>query len=434
VVPTGEGRTNTKSSDLNPVWNEQLQIPMYEPMFRQLIYIELWNEGMQTSLVSRLSISWKDIFTRQDWFKQPHWYDLYCFPDKNFIENAVQTAKWAGRKVGMKLNWKTGTGEFEEQSVYCGRLLFSVEIEDREGGKAPSLAQTDMKPKDCKLFQDVRQKVFFRFQVFHAQGLNVGAGYAQVELTIGRRTMKSKAVAAKANGMFQWYEALELEDDYVYDDKAWQWTEEDYEAGRFPSGFVDAAIPDVWLRVFKCSGVASALGEAANDATRKLIGFYRCSLRELLDIGEPPTQPFVDASGSRMMETTLGNEKGNVILNKIGSSLPSFFIPAAEKVNPQFDPSKRSAFRAVPGNPPWPMVDDGRGNDTSMDPYKGIQCIMLSRDGTCDLESAEFAGFVWVSLKAYLPSREQCKSAKKGPPILSPSPSTTRCASRRRRR
>jgi len=55
-----------------------------------------------------------------------------------------------------------------------------------------------------------------------------------------------------------------------------------------------------------------------------------------------------------------------------------------------------------------------------MDPYKGIQCIMLSRDGTCDLEAAEFAGFVWVSLKAYLPSREQCKSAKKGPPILSP--------------
>ena len=43
---------------------------------------------------------------------------------------------------------------------------------DREGGKAPSLAQTDMKPKDCKLFQDIKQKMFFRFHVFHAQGLN----------------------------------------------------------------------------------------------------------------------------------------------------------------------------------------------------------------------------------------------------------------------
>ena len=48
-------------------------------------------------------------------------------------------------------------------------------------------------------------------QVFQAQGLNVppvGLSrdcYAQVELTIGRKTMKSKAVSCKANGMFQWY-------------------------------------------------------------------------------------------------------------------------------------------------------------------------------------------------------------------------------------
>ena len=46
----------------------------YEPMFRQMIYIELWNEGMQTSLVSRMAISWKDIFTNQEYFKQPQWY------------------------------------------------------------------------------------------------------------------------------------------------------------------------------------------------------------------------------------------------------------------------------------------------------------------------------------------------------------------------
>ena len=70
----GENRTDTRTSDLNPVWNQQLQIPMYEPMFRQMIYIELWNEGMQTSLVSRMAISWKDIFTNQEYFKQPQWY------------------------------------------------------------------------------------------------------------------------------------------------------------------------------------------------------------------------------------------------------------------------------------------------------------------------------------------------------------------------
>jgi hypothetical protein len=39
-----------------------------------------------------------------------------------------------------------------------------------------------------------------------------------VELTIGRKCMTSKAVAGK-NGLFDFYEAMEMEDDYAYDDK-----------------------------------------------------------------------------------------------------------------------------------------------------------------------------------------------------------------------
>ena len=66
-----------------------------------------------------------------------------------------------------------GSGSYEERTDYCGRVLMAIEIEDREGNKAPpSLATTEMKPKDCKLFQDIKQKMFFRFHVFHAQGLN----------------------------------------------------------------------------------------------------------------------------------------------------------------------------------------------------------------------------------------------------------------------
>ena len=51
--------------------------------------------------------------------------------------------------------------------------------------------------------------MFFRFHVFHAQGLN--APHAQVELTIGRKCMTTKAVAGK-NGMFDFYEAMEMEE------------------------------------------------------------------------------------------------------------------------------------------------------------------------------------------------------------------------------
>ena len=43
----------------------------------------------------------------------------------------------------------------------------------------------------------------------------------------------------------------------------------------------------------------SEFEQGVNDATRKLIGFYRCTLRELLDIGEQPKQPYADSSGSR---------------------------------------------------------------------------------------------------------------------------------------
>ena len=52
-----------------------------------------------------------------------------------------------------------------------------------------------------------------------------------------------------------------MDDEYVYDDQIWQWTEEDYEAGRFPSSFLDSGIPSCLLRVFRCSGIASALGQ-----------------------------------------------------------------------------------------------------------------------------------------------------------------------------
>jgi hypothetical protein len=38
---------------------------------------------------------------------------------------------------------------YREPSVYCGRVLLSVEIEERSDKKEPSPAQIAMKPKDC---------------------------------------------------------------------------------------------------------------------------------------------------------------------------------------------------------------------------------------------------------------------------------------------
>jgi hypothetical protein len=39
-----------------------------------------------------------------------------------------------------------------------------------------------------------------------------------VELNIGRKRVATKAVSSAGNGVFEWYEAIELEMDLLYDD------------------------------------------------------------------------------------------------------------------------------------------------------------------------------------------------------------------------
>ena len=199
VTPTGENKTDTRSNDLNPVWNQQLQIPIYEPSFRQILYLEVTNDGLTgPALMGRLLFSWKDIWTEKERYKQAHWYDIYALPDQNFFVRTRDSLKRAARNLPGALRVKklpgflgaSGGGSFEEPSIYVGRVLLGIEIEDREGGKQPSLASTDMKAKDCNFFKDVMQKVFFRMQIFQAQGIVVPTSgvecYAQVEVTIGR--------------------------------------------------------------------------------------------------------------------------------------------------------------------------------------------------------------------------------------------------------
>lgn len=119
----------------------------------------------------------------------------------------------------------------------------------------------------------------------------------------------------------------------------------------------------------------------------------------------------------------MNNEKRNVILNRKDSSLPAFALGASENLPDEFNPLKGKAFKPSWEHPPWPCdgkYDDGRGNTTSMDPYSGLRCLDLRRDNTCATDPQVPVGFLWVSFKAYLPSRAQCDSARKGPPILSP--------------
>lgn len=286
----------------------------------------------------------------------------------------------------------------------------------------PSLAITDMKAKDCKMFQDIKQKMFFCFHAFAAQGLN--ATYAQVELQIGRKSMVSKAEKI-TDGMFNFFEAMDMEDDYAYDDKMWPWHDSDYEEGWFPSDLIDCAVPVCWLRVWRCNPVANAVGLNALQFTRDLVGFKRMTLRELLNIGERSAVAETDLACGKPVfaeQATFDNEKSNVIFNMKESSLPSFFVPAAEKPSREYNPNCKDVFKPHPSHPPWPYgKDDLRNNKNPMDPYRGMQCVELDRDATCNLGVFDHAGFVWVSLKMYVPSRRNCATPHRGgPPILSP--------------
>ncbi len=119
---------------------------------------------------------------------------------------------------------------------------------------------------------------------------------------------------------------MELELDLLYDDAVWEWTDDHYEKGLFPSAFLDEGVPDAYIRVYRCSGVGGLLGPLGNSL-RRLIGFNRCSVRELLGVGVA----LPDAQGRRMESLCNDNlaqdldcnDKRNIILNKVAPRPPA---------------------------------------------------------------------------------------------------------------
>jgi hypothetical protein len=193
---SGEMRTDTRNGTVNPVWNQQIQLPFYEPFFRELIRLEVWHSGGGgAQLMSTVLLTFRDIVSDQESFRRPRWIDMYELPEEDLAARLLKSGvartvarrvassgavRWVERKarsLAAKLPLaaaaaaaagRPALGVYQEASVYCGRLLFSVTVEDRMA-KPPSLAQTDLKPKDCKLYQGTRQRLYFRFHVFFAQ-------------------------------------------------------------------------------------------------------------------------------------------------------------------------------------------------------------------------------------------------------------------------
>lgn len=76
ITATGENQTETKY-DRNPVWNQQLQIPMYEPHFRQMIELQLWNAGSALEGDHNLHVYVHPAYTRVR-TRATHMYTFMC--------------------------------------------------------------------------------------------------------------------------------------------------------------------------------------------------------------------------------------------------------------------------------------------------------------------------------------------------------------------
>eukprot|EP00286_Rhodomonas_abbreviata_P029934 CAMPEP_0181296508 /NCGR_PEP_ID=MMETSP1101-20121128/4743_1 /TAXON_ID=46948 /ORGANISM="Rhodomonas abbreviata, Strain Caron Lab Isolate" /LENGTH=1125 /DNA_ID=CAMNT_0023401381 /DNA_START=105 /DNA_END=3480 /DNA_ORIENTATION=- len=398
LTPCGVIATDPFPNSLKPQWNAMLQIPYYEPTFCDLIHCEVWDGNHK--LLSKLIFSWKDIFSRQEDFAQPRWIDMYerqagPLDDLMSFEIPLQ-----GQTVGNLLEQQgvsSSKGMYEERSVYCGRVLLAIEIEERSFKKEPSPANIALKPKDClDMWSDAKQKMFFRFHCFYGQDfcvdkLMVGKTRVQVEFQVGRKRVMTAPKDEGDNGLYNFFQAVELEYDLPMDDRR-----DNPDGSGQPSlgsGFWDpecfvSRIPDIWVKVYKVGLMQD----------KEMLGMWRSDARTVLGGGSP--EYWSD-------NVYVGTDDDNQT-NKRMRGIQPIVIPMGEDAPA---PTKRA---------PWGKEDD-EATIEILNPYQGYQYIELHSDVSCSLGPADPAGFVGFSAKLWMPTRFKCANGPpKGPPVLSP--------------
>uniref|UniRef100_A0A7S4U7T2 C2 domain-containing protein n=1 Tax=Guillardia theta TaxID=55529 RepID=A0A7S4U7T2_GUITH len=376
-------------NSLRPKWNTMLQLPFYEPSYCDLIICEVWDANV--SRLSHIVFSWKDIVIRQEYYKEPRWIDMYERRNDPF---RTGIGLFGGQSIDNMME-SAGVprlpGDFEEQSVYCGRVLLAAEIEERSEKKEPSPGVIALKPKDCAImWSDAMQKMFFRFHCFFGQAFVTSGMQSEivVEFQVGRKSVFIKPKPLSDNGLFEFFEAVELEYDLPFDNardnpsdpsgKVWD-----------PELFVER-LPDLWIKVYRMSFL---------QFDKALIGMWKGSIKTALGGGDSEYfKENVYIGMDREDNGTGGKYEG----------LASIILP------PEFpapEPSKRA---------PWGKEDDPKTQNI-LNPYTGYQYVGLKRDAICALSPDDPAGFLGFSVKLWFASREKCANGPpKGPPILSP--------------
>jgi len=378
ITPCGEISTDPFANSLQPKWNAMLQIPFYEPTYTDLVMCEVWDASVK--MHSRIYFSWKDLYINKDFYKFPRWIDMYERASDGMAPSMVG-ALLEGQGIRIP-----GKG-FEERSIYCGRVLLSMEIEERFFPKEPSPANIALKPKDCAdMWSDPLQKMFFRFHAFFGQSF--AAESVMVEFTVGRKSVLSKPKAIGDKGLYEFFESMELEMDIPFDE-----VRDNPEGSRGvwdPAYFV-SKLPDCIVKVYS----VGIFGKG------DMLGMWQGPVQAVLGGGDP--EYFSDNVFVGMYKDdngTAGRYEGVAeIMKAPGEEAP--------------EPSRHF---------PWgEHAPDKTLSHRIMNPYTGYQFVQLKSDANCALGPDDVAGFIGFSAKLWLATRDKCGSQPpKGPPILSP--------------
>jgi len=404
ISACGQFNSDPAQATLSPTWNALLQCPFYEPNYMDLIKVEVHDAGAGArggvSKMSSMIFSWKHIICNLAYYAQPRWIDMYELPP-NLLHDAE--VPLSGQSPEQMIEAFTGVSlgyaGFVEKSLYGGRLLMAIEVEERSFKMEPSPANIALKPKDCEdKWSDAKQKCLFRFQAFYGQGLTVDGMHANVrlEFSVGATKVMTKPKPAGDNTLFEWYEAVEMECEFPFDDLR---DNPDGKPGKLsegkgawnPNTFLDN-MPDTVIKVYRVD---------VTGFSQQLIGYWKGPTKEMLAGVGDPFAGWTDVT----YVGTLEDENGTA--GMMGGIQPIVIAPGDFAALP----TKKAPF----GDP------EDSTTQKILNPYKGFQMQELQRDATCSLGPDDHAGFIAFSAKLWLPDRVKCANGPpKGPPILSP--------------
>lgn len=414
ATPCGVVNTDPYPNSLKPTWNCMLQLPYYEPTFCDLVYCQVWDGS--SKMMSKLLFSWKDIYINLEQYKEPRWIDMYerkYDPMKAELPLLEQSGAALLEQAGVP---RLGPGGFEEPSIYSGRVLLSFDIEERSLAKEPSPATIALKPKDCaSMWADPMQKMFFRFHCFFGQEFktDVMKGSVQVEFSVGRKKVTCKPVDLGDKGVYEIFEAVEMEMDLPFDDEM----DNPKGSGKpsegsgwwHPQTFIER-LPDVIVKVYKVSPLNVVGNFIRSQAAfidigdRELLGIWRGSAISVLGGGDQEMWMDNVYVGNDKMDNQTAPAGKPGMLEGIQSIViaPGDEAPLPSKQVPWGKPEKELS-------------------QSILNPYTGYQYVALKSDSMCSVGPDDPAGFVGFSCKLWMPTREKCANGPpKGPPVLSP--------------